>query len=141
MQQIIYLLQQKNKHLEKFLEKNEQEIVNFYDGNFDGLEHFYNSREVLLDMINRVDRMIDEENLDNVDRSAISDDLKKTLVRELDKKNDLVTQILSQDLQILSIIEDAKSSLIKELRDVSSTKRAIGSYKSGPAPKTLDEEV
>jgi hypothetical protein len=141
MQQIIHLLNQKNQHLEKFLKKNELEIMNFYEGNFDGLENFYNSREVLLDMISRVDRMIEEEDLGTIQSKDISPQIKSEVIRALDMKNDLVTQILSQDLQILSIIEAAKSNIIKELREVGTTKKVIGSYKSGPAPKTLDEEV
>ncbi|NQZ00589.1 MAG: hypothetical protein HRT45_07970 [Bdellovibrionales bacterium] len=141
MQQIIHLLNQKNQHLEKFLSKNEVEILNFYEGNFDGLEHFYNSREVLLDMINRVDRMIEEEDLGSIESKDVPANIKSQVIRALDHKNDLVTQILSQDLQILSIIEEAKSSIIKELREVGNTKKVIGSYKSGPAPQTLDEEV
>lgn len=141
MQQIVHLLNQKNQHLERFLKKNEVEIMNFYEGNFDGLENFYNSREVLLDMISRVDRMIEEEELGSIEAKNIPAETKSEVIRALDHKNDLVTQILSQDLQILSIIEEAKSGIIRELREVSNTKKVIGSYKSGPAPKTLDEEA
>jgi hypothetical protein len=56
-------------------------------------------------------------------------------------KNDLVTRILAQDLQILSVIEQAKSEIIKELRQVQSAKKAVGAYKSGDARNKLDEKA
>jgi len=51
-----------------------------------------------------------------------------------------VQQILAQDLQILSVIEQAKSNIIKDLRQVQSAKKAVGAYKSGDAPNRLDEK-
>ena len=55
--------------------------------------------------------------------------------------DDLVTQILAQDLQILAVIEQTKSDIIRELRTVQAGKKAVGAYKSGDAPNKLDEEA
>lgn len=139
MKEVINLLNQKNQHLERFYRHNEDEILNFMDGNFDNLERFYNSREVILDMIGCLDRMI--EDAQQAPESEISTNDKREIISALDRKNDLVTQILSQDLQILSLIESAKSNIIKELSQVKSAKKAVGSYKSGPREPQLNEKA
>jgi hypothetical protein len=48
---------------------------------------------------------------------------------------------LAQDLEILSCIEAAKSSIIRELQDLRKTKQAVGSYRSRTFNNLLDEEV
>lgn len=141
MQDIIQLLKEKNQHLEKFFELNEQEMLSFNDGNFDNLEVFYQSRETLLEIIHILDGRIEKSNQVETAPISISDKQKVEILKALDKKNELVTGILSQDLQILSCIESAKSSIIKELSQTRVTKKAIGSYKSGEPNKRLDEEV
>lgn len=141
MKEVINLLEQKNQHLERFYKHNESEILNFYDGNFDNLERFYQAREVILDMISCLDKMIDEAQIQLPLSQTLTDDDKKQVIRALDKKNDLVTQILSQDLQILSLIESAKSDIIKELSQVKAAKKAVGSYKSGSKEPQLDEKA
>lgn len=140
MQNIIQLLNQKNFHLEKFFELNEKEIINFSEGNFDNLENFYNTRESILDLIRCIDKLIDESNQPE-SAIGISDVDKHRILKALDKKNDLVTSILSQDLQILSFIEAAKSDIIRELSQVKMARKAVGAYKSGEVDKQLDEKV
>jgi hypothetical protein len=141
MNEVINLLIQKNQHLERFFKHNEAEILNFFEGNFDNLERFYQSREVILDMISCIDRMIDEAQVKMGVVTPLTAEDKKQVISTLDKKNDLVTQILSQDLQILSLIEQAKSGIIKELTQVKAAKKAVGSYKSGTKEPQLDEKV
>jgi hypothetical protein len=53
----------------------------------------------------------------------------------------LVTRILAQDLQVLSLIEQAKSNIIKELRSVQAGKKAVGAYKSPTQSNKLDEKA
>ena len=141
MQDIIQILKEKNQHLEKFFELNEQEMLSFNDGNFDNLEVFYQSREALLEMIHILDERIEKSNQAESIPAMISDKQKVEILKALDKKNELVTGILSQDLQILSCIESAKSTIIKELSQVRTAKKVIGSYKSGEPNKRLDEEA
>ena len=56
---IINLLKDKNYHLQKFHQMNETELMNFSEGNFDGLEVFYQSRETILDLVRCIDRLIE----------------------------------------------------------------------------------
>lgn len=141
MDTIINLLKDKNYHLEKFLQLNEGELLNFTEGNFDGLEVFYQSRETILDLVRCIDRLIEAAAATQSDASAVSNAHKREIMACMNAKNDLVTRILAQDLQILSVIEQEKSSIIKELRTVQAGKKAISGYKSGDAPNKLDEKA
>ncbi len=141
MYTIIELLNEKNFCLEKFITVNDSELANFTAGDFNNLEDFYASREGLLEIIKRIDFLIDEKNQDPVDTAQVSPQFKKEILEAQRSKNDLVNQILQQDLQILSALENAKSDIIRELSSVRSNKKAIGSYKSGLTSTRLDEEA
>ena len=141
MDNIINLLNDKNYHLEKFLEINEAELMNFSEGNFDNLEVFYQSRETILDLVRCIDRLVEAAAGTHSDPTSVSDDNKKEILKAMNQKNDLVTRILAQDLQILSAIERAKSDIIKELRQVQSAKKAVSGYKSGAPTNKLDEKA
>ncbi|MEK6553742.1 MAG: hypothetical protein AABZ31_00755 [Bdellovibrionota bacterium] len=141
MHTIIELLNEKNFCLEKFIGVNATELSNFTSGNFDNLEEFYATREGLLEIIKKIDFLIDEKNQDPVDTAKISVEFKRDILDAQRTKNDLVGQILQQDLEILSALESAKSEIIRELSSVRSNKKAIGSYKSGLISTRLDEEA
>lgn len=140
MDTIINLLKDKNEHLDKFRLLNESELLNFSEGIFDNLETFYQARETILDMIRCIDRLVDAA-ASPQDPTQVRDADKKVMLQLMNQKNDLVTHILGQDLQILSVIEAAKSNIIKELRQVQGAKKAVGAYKSGEAPPKLDEKA
>jgi len=141
MEKVVELLNEKNIHLEKFYQLNQDEILNFSEDNFDNLESFYNKREGLLNLIRKIDEIIDASNYSFEVSENIEAKFKKEILELLDYKNDLVTKILSQDLQILSFIENAKSGIIKELTQVRAAKKAVGAYKSGAKVNELDEEA
>lgn len=141
MENIINLLKDKNFHLEKFHQLNESELLNFAEGNFDNLEVFYQSRETILDLVKCIDRLI-EAAAAGVDQDhVISDSHKQQMIRCMNIKNEVVTKILAQDLQILSVIEKEKSGIIKELRQVQTGRKAIGGYKTGDVVNKLDEKA
>ena len=141
METIINLLKDKNYHLEKFHDLNSAELLNFAEGNFDNLEVFYQSRETILDLVRCIDRLIDAATAAQEDSIQASDAEKKEITSCMNMKNELVTRILAQDLQILSMIEQAKSNIIKELRQVQSAKKAVGAYKTGDVVNKLDEKA
>lgn len=141
MDTIINLLNDKNYHLGKFLELNEGELLNFTEGNFDNLEVFYQSRETILDLVRCIDRLIEAAAGTHTDGTEVSNENKREMMRAMNTKNDLVQRILAQDLQILSVIEQAKSDIIRELRTVQAGKKAISAYKTGDVINKLDEEA
>src|SRR4051812_6048113 len=104
MNAVMTLLNDKNDHLHKFLQLNETELINFMQGNFDNLEIFYQSRETILDLIRCIDGLVEVALKDSpAAASDVENSDKKDLLKTLNRKNDLVTQILAQDLQILSV--------------------------------------
>ena len=116
---------------------NEKNLAEFADGNFDSLEHFYDSREKILETI----RFIDTQ-LDQADSALVPSDEQKSLMKEsMSIKEEYVNRILNQDLQILSFIEQAKSNIIRELQEIRRVKKAVGSYKSGPQAPRFNEEA
>lgn len=139
MLRIINLLNQKNHFLEKFYSINETELLNFSAGNFDNLEHFYQSREKILSIIRRLDNQIDM--IQNEDRMEEVENAKQLVQEALAIKEEYVSRILTQDLNILSCIEQAKSNMIRELQELRRTKRVVGSYRSKTFGNRLDEEV
>lgn len=142
MNAVMTLLNDKNEHLAKFLQLNETELINFMNGDFDNLEIFYQSRETILDLIRCIDGLVEVALKDApADGAEIPAEDKRDFLKLLNRKNDLVTQILAQDLQILSVIEQAKSDIIKDLRQVQAARKAVGAYKSGETKNQLDEEA
>ncbi|MCB0349614.1 MAG: hypothetical protein KDD38_00425 [Bdellovibrionales bacterium] len=141
MKSIVDLLNEKNLHLDKFYRLNESELEKFNCGEFEGLEVFYSTREGILQIIKKIDEMIEDSNDMVEDVKDVSGQEKKSILQSLQYKKDIVARILEQDLQILSAIEKEKSSIIKELSQVRTTKKALGSYKSGGQKTRLDEEA
>lgn len=138
MSRIINLINQKNHYLEKFYSANESEILNFVAGDFSNLESFYQNREKILEMIKYIDGQIEAASSEGNELSATE---RKEVSEGLAIKDEYVNRILGQDLEILATIEDAKSSIIRELQDVRKTRKAVGSYRSRTFNNIIDEEV
>ena len=141
MDTIINLLKDKNFHLQKFHQLNEDELVRFGQDNFDNLEIFYQSRETILDLVRCIDRLVETAAAVHAEPKQISSQHKREMMQAMNAKNELVSLILAQDLEILSVIEQAKSNIIKELRQVSTAKKAVGAYKSGDTVSKLNEKA
>ncbi|MBX2996393.1 MAG: flagellar protein FliT [Bdellovibrionaceae bacterium] len=139
MLRIISLLNQKNHYLEKFYSLNENEILNFSAGNFDQLEDFYQTREKILEMVKYLDQELDKAQ--NLVTNQVTTEQRRELREALAVKDEYVSRILSQDLEILACIESAKSNIIRELQDLRKTKRAVSGYKSNLKNHQLDEEA
>jgi hypothetical protein len=140
MKDIINLLIEKNECLEKFFTINSEQLDFIVKGNYDGLDSFYKAREGLLEIIERVDELVEKEASEVVPGSTTVEDRMK-MEEVLNIKNDWVTKILDQDLAILTAIDQAKSNVIKELTQVKSARKAVGAYKSGAKDSIFDEEA
>jgi len=141
MLRIINLLQEKNHYLEKFYSLNENEIINFSQGNFDSLEGFYNTREKILEVIKYIDGQLDQVQIEMRDMTKVSDEERRQIKQAMAIKDEYVSRIIDQDLEVLACIEAAKSNIIRELQDVRRARKAVGGYKSPTFNKRLDEEA
>lgn len=130
----IQLLNEKNHFLEKFYTLNETQLVEFMEGRFHNIETFYNQREDILKIIKYIDAQIQRYQQDEIDMKApISEEDKQTVKKTLKIKDLFVSQIIEQDVQLISLIDRLKSDVIRELKLVRETKRAITGYKSSLA--------
>ena len=131
MIRLIQFLNEKNHFLEKFYSLNESQLTRLDAGLFDEIESFYNKREDLLKIIKYIDAEIQKAHGLHRDMSGIFDDAEKEHIRSaLRTKEAYVQRILEQDLIILGLIDDAKSKIIRELKDVSKARRALSGYKA-----------
>lgn len=142
MDRVIALLSEKNNNLEKFYYMNEQELINFADGNFESVEPFYQARDKILDLISCLDSFLDEENQRL--SSEITAEQRADIGDLLRAKDELVKAILAQDLQLLAYIEKEKSNIIRELRGTGTARRAVGAYanieRNSHMDRVLDEK-
>lgn len=130
MERVIQLLSEKNTYLEKFYYMNEQELINFAEGNFETVEPFYQARDKVLDLISCLDGLLDEQNNATTpdDVMKVTDSQRSEIGDLLRAKDELVKAILAQDLQLLTYIEKEKSNIIRDLRDMNTARRAVGAY-------------
>jgi hypothetical protein len=141
MLRIISLMNEKNHYLEKFYALNETELKNFSVGIFDNLERFYQTREKILDIVKYIDSEVDKAHGDLDYASAVATEDKRAIRAALSIKDEYVTRIIEQDLEVLSCIETAKNGIIRDLQDVQKSRRGIGGYKSPSFTQRLDEEA
>lgn len=141
MTRIIALLNEKNHYLEKFYSLNETELVNFAQGQFENLESFYQTRERILEVLRYVDSQIEKINDETQAIEGIVESERAQVKEALGIKDQYVTKIIEQDIQVLSCIETAKNSIIRELQDVRRNRKGISGYKSKTFNQRLDEEV
>lgn len=141
MMRIITLLNEKNHYLEKFYALNEVELVNFVQGQFDNIEHFYQTRERILDVLKYVDAQIEKAHDALGEGETITIEQRQQMTESLKIKDEYVARIIEQDIQVLACIELAKNSIIKELQEVRRSRKAVGGYKSNTFQNKLNEEV
>lgn len=134
MIRLIQFLNEKNHFLEKFYSLNEKQISLLESGQVDEVEKFYNQREDLLKILKYIDAEIYKAHTAHKDTNSVYTEEEKTEIRaSLRTKETYVKRILDQDLIILSLIDETKSRIIKELQDVQKARKALAGYKSPAA--------
>lgn len=134
MNRLIQYLNEKNHFLEKFYSLNETQIKKLETGFFDELEVFYNQRERLLKILKYIDaEILKAHKMNKSETTEYSTGQKSEIHECLRVKEAYAKRILEQDLQILGLIDDAKSAIIKELQEIQKTRKALAGYKSGAA--------
>jgi hypothetical protein len=131
MIRLVQLMTEKNHFLEKFYTLNEQQILKLEDGHYEEIETFYNKREDLINIIKYIDSEINKAHLQHKDINGVFAETDKRALRECMRVKEMfVTKILDQDMQVLALIDDAKTKIIRELQDVRLAKKAMSSYKT-----------
>ncbi len=134
MTRVIQLMGEKNHFLEKFMSLNEKQIARLEQGHFDQIEHFYNQREDLIKIIKYIDSETNKAQMQQQAMGKKVVEADKSMIRENLKTKDIYTaKILDQDMQVLALIDRAKTQIIKELQDVRHGQRAMSGYKASVA--------
>lgn len=130
MNRLVQFLNEKNHFLEKFYSVNEEQITLLENFQFDKIDQFYNQREDLLKIINYIDAEIYRAHLQFKEMNMGFTEIEKSQIRESMKIKEIyVKKILEQDLIVLSLIDEAKSQIIKELQEVKKARKAMAGYK------------
>lgn len=134
MIRVVQLLNEKNHFLEKFMSLNEKQISRLEKGNFDQVEQFYNQREDLIKIIKYIDSEINKAQMLQAKQTLNLSEADRKLIKEsLKTKDNYTSSILDQDMQVLALIDQAKSQIIKQLQEVRLGQRAMAGYKSNNA--------
>lgn len=140
MERVIALLREKNHFLEKFFAVNENELINMAEGNFENVEEFYKVRDKILDLINCIEKLLEKEESE-IKSSQVSAEQRVEIEALMKIKDEWVTSILAQDLQVLSYIDREKSNIIKELKETQQFRRVVGAYAKQDQINQLDEKI
>jgi hypothetical protein len=138
MKRVLELMDQKNHYLEKFYSVNESALEYFLKDQFDTLNEFYQSRENILEILKYIDNELNVVSHQVREENVL--DIQK-LKEALKIKDTYVEKIIEQDINILSCIEAAKNSIIKELKEVRKGQKIVSAYKVPQFSAKLEEEV
>lgn len=140
--EILHLLQERNRYLIKFSVLNKSELKKFREGNYEELDVFYNTRENILGMVSKIELLISRR-IEALKEDAVftSSEFKNTINEILRMKDKIIKEILDLDLDILSTIDREKSKIFNEMNSIKKSKKVISAYKSGSPPPKLNEEI
>lgn len=138
MKRLLELMEQKNHYLEKFYSINEVALDLFLKDQFETINEFYDQRENILEILKYIDSEISLESSSSENTSAHGVD---RLKEALSVKDLFVEKIIEQDISILSCIESAKNSIIRELKDVKKGQKVVSAYKVPQFDNKLEEEI
>lgn len=131
MIRLVQLITEKNHFLEKFYTLNEQQIIKLETGHYEEIEIFYNKREDLINILKYIDSEVNKAHQQHKDINGVFTETDKRSLRECMRiKEMFVTKILDQDMQVLALIDEAKTKIIRELQDVRLAKKAMAGYKT-----------
>jgi len=145
---VLSLLRSKNRCLQKFLQASIDFLESAdHSGQLPDLVEFESSREAILKAIDLYDRKVSEA-VSLLDSDTSSEPERQKFISEvkaaLDEKSDLVYRILKTDDRILSLIEEEKNKVFKELSSVQKQEEIARKFKSTWVPESgegLDEKL
>jgi hypothetical protein len=127
MKKYLEILTEKSHFLKKYYLLNLNELERFAQGNFENVEHFYNQREEIIDILIYLSQKQTHLENSKIQTESLKNQECLTLKAKIEK---LSHDILRQDMDVLSLVEGAKSSIIKELQKLKNGKKVLSSYKS-----------
>ena len=115
MKNLVELLNERNKYLEQFYSLNKKEISYLEKGIFENLKSFYERREVILNAINNTNDLMKKFALGDLQKIKFEEKDKSEMIKASKYKDQLAEEILCQNLEILSFVEEMKIEMIKDI--------------------------
>ncbi len=140
MSHLLELHKEKKHFLEAFCRANADELINFANGNFEGIESFYNKRESILEILHFIEGKIADNSLQYATRTLNGTECNMLESAVIDIKT-LTQTIVQQDRDILSLVEGTKGAIIKELQSLKKNKKSVAGYKTKVDNHQIDEEA
>jgi hypothetical protein len=141
MTTIIELLTERNNYLQRFVRLNDEYLKKFRTGDYDLIDDFYNIREGYLQNVNKAENHLSNYLASNSQLRVRSGDAKSLIRSLLVEKDELVKSILDQDLEVLSLIDNEKSQIIRELKAIKNNKKGIKGYHLQKELRAAEEEL
>ncbi|MBI1862125.1 MAG: hypothetical protein HYR96_14520 [Deltaproteobacteria bacterium] len=135
MEDVLAYLELKNRYYEKFLNLTEKFLVGARQNRWEGLELFVDSRERILNIIRSFDFKIaqafEAAKLDNQQIEFFRPQVKELM----DRRDSLVSKIVSVDLDLMQHLEDVRSETIRDLKKTISVGQKIQSFEESESPE------
>lgn len=138
MEKVVELLTERNRILKKFSNLNEKQLEHMTGGNYDNIDEFYHNREVILQIVSYIETHIREFIHSESAIHQVPNTLRTQVQACLKAKDEIVTHILEQDLELISQIEKAKTKIITELQSTEKSRQVL-KYQIG-IPYNLEEK-
>lgn len=126
---VLSLLENKNRSLERFLASSEEFFPLAEKGDFTSLEAFHSRREAILRTLDLCDRKIAEV-IALMPASERNPSLIQSVERALADKEAIIHKILAIDDKIMQKIEDEKNKVLKELNASQKNSAMMKKFKS-----------
>ncbi len=132
MEDVLAYLELKNRYYEKFLGLTEKFLSGALQNRWDGLELFVDSRERILNIIRSFDFKIaaafEKVKLTNADIERFRPQVKALM----DRRDGLVSKIVSTDLELTQSLEEVKSETIRDLKKAISISQQMQAFTETP---------
>ncbi len=115
MEGFIDLLHERNKYLREFYNVNKNQLLKLDKGMLGDLQKFYSRREIILQALNQVSEKIGGISENSLDNISFKETDQCEVQEAIAYKEELVSEILFQDLKVLSFVESAKTDMIQDL--------------------------
>ncbi len=109
-EELLSLVKKRNDLFVKFRNINDRELDQVRSGDFSNLKVFYDERSVLLSSVSKLDSSIRSFSKHPVAK-PVKNDVRVNLLNALDKKEELVREILEQDLEIIHLVDEHQLNL------------------------------
>ena len=129
MSKVIELLKEKNFYLERFLEESRGERQRFKARHFSNLDTLYQKREQILLNIQSIDKKISKI-CEDQGAELLNPPKKNEVTEMLTRIKSNVRDIMQEDIEIISYIENEKTKIIKEISQTKEGRKVLKGYKA-----------